>query len=89
MNCLKRIRALLPLACLIVLTGKVSAQHQKSVSGNVQDGSTKMPIAGVSVQATGTKTGSLTDTKGFFAFQVPDSVTSITVSYVGFEVIQR
>lgn len=87
MNCLTKIRALLPMACLFLLIGNAKAQNQKEIKGIVQDGGTKQPISGASVQATGTKIGTLTDAEGHFSLQIPDTVSRITISYVGFEVV--
>lgn len=86
-NCLTKMRALLPIACLTLLAGNVQAQNQKEIKGTVQDGGTQQPISGASVQATGTKIGTLTDAQGHFSLQIPDTASRITVSYVGFEVI--
>ena len=57
---------------------------EKKISGTVQsvDGS---PLIGASVIAKGTSTGTVTDLNGKFELSVPDEVTVLVVSYIGYE----
>ena len=86
-SCLTKERALLPVLCLFMLIASVKAQNQKQIKGVVQDQGTQEPIASASVRVSGTKVGTLTDKTGHFSLQIPDTSTQLSVSYVGFEVL--
>lgn len=61
-----------------------SAAQQKRISGKVLSPS-NLPMPGVNVQVKGTNIGTFTDTKGFFALNVPNTKPLIiVVSSVGF-----
>ena len=59
-------------------------KEEKNISGTVHsvDGS---PLIGASVIAKRTSTGTVTDLDGNFEFSVPDEVTVLIVSYIGYE----
>jgi TonB-linked SusC/RagA family outer membrane protein len=58
------------------------AQGTKTVTGTVTDENGEQLI-GVSVIATGTSSGGVTDVNGFFQFSVPQSVTNLNLKYLG------
>ena len=59
---------------------------QRTVRGLVTDVGTKEPLIGATIQAKGTELGTATDEKGNFSIDVPAGVSSLIVSYVGYEV---
>jgi TonB-linked SusC/RagA family outer membrane protein len=63
--------------------GLVFAQS-KQVTGLVKDNTGELVI-GASVVVKGTTIGILTDTNGKFSLDVPESATTIVVSYIGFK----
>ncbi|RYY67346.1 MAG: TonB-dependent receptor, partial [Chitinophagaceae bacterium] len=56
----------------------------RPVSGRVTN-SAGQPLAGVSVTVPGSGTGTSTDAQGQFTLNVPDAVTTLTFSYVGYQ----
>lgn len=72
-------RLLLLLACLVWMPGLVMAFN---VNGIVTDEANE-PIVGASVICKGTSTGTATDIDGRFTLDVPESGSTIQVSYVG------
>ena len=74
---MKKIFTLLFLAAL-----SLSLYAQKQVSGVVVDTNGE-PVAGASVQAKGTTLGTISDYDGKFEFEVPESVKTLVISFVG------
>ncbi|MDR3365509.1 MAG: SusC/RagA family TonB-linked outer membrane protein [Prevotellaceae bacterium] len=70
------------LACLCLSTIAAIAQS-KQVLGLVVD-EAGSPIAGASVFAKGTSIGTLTDPEGRFTMSVPETVSTLTVRYIGY-----
>ncbi len=59
---------------------------QKNASGTVTDASDGQPLPGASVQAVGTRRGVTTKTDGSFSLSnLPNQVTTLEISYVGYE----
>ena len=73
---------LLTLAALL-LTLQI-ALAQRTVTGSVLDAKTNEPLIGASVVIPGTTTGTVADIKGKFSISVPQSATSVTVSFIGY-----
>lgn len=73
-------RLLCLLTCLTLLCGSAAA---RVVRGTVVSASDKEPVVGASVFVTGTKTGTSTDIDGKFTIDVPESATTLLVTYVG------
>ena len=67
----------------MTLTGNVSAQV-RNISGKVTSSSTGQPVAGVSVVAKGTTTGTITNRDGNYHLAVPQDVTTLVFSHVGY-----
>src|SRR5688572_15595949 len=74
-----------PIILLLLCFVCTSALAQRTISGVVRDKSDGSTIAGVNVLATGTSVGTTTDAEGKFSLDVPSSVTTLSVSYVGFK----
>jgi len=69
------------LLCLFVLP--VMAQN-KTVTGKVTDSKDGSPLIGASVSAKGSTAGSITDVNGVYKISVPESATTLVVSYIGY-----
>lgn len=54
------------------------------IKGQVVDASTGEPLMGATVQPVGGGNGTATDLNGEFSLDIPNSVKSLTVSYVGY-----
>ena len=74
---MKKILTLLFLAAL-----SVSLYAEKEVSGVVVDAKGE-PVIGASIQAKGTTQGTISDYEGKFEMDVPESVKTLVVSFVG------
>ncbi|MBR4565284.1 MAG: SusC/RagA family TonB-linked outer membrane protein [Paludibacteraceae bacterium] len=74
---MKKIFTLLFLAAL-----SVGLYAQKQVSGVVVDANGE-PVIGASIQASGTTQGTISDYDGRFEMEVPESVKTLVVSFVG------
>jgi iron complex outermembrane recepter protein len=61
---------------------------QRTVTGVVKDQADGSTIAGVNILATGTSLGTTTDRDGKFSITVPESVTKLSVSYVGYKTLE-
>src|SRR5690348_15344290 len=70
-------------ALLCVLITHLSFSQTKTVTGKVNDDK-GAPVAGATVSAKGTKTGTSTDGTGTFRLTVPESIKQLTISFVGF-----
>lgn len=70
------------MACLLSFNLAVLAQT-KSVRGTVLDEETGEPIIGASVRVKGETVGTTTDENGQFTLSVPESATTLLITYVG------
>ncbi len=68
---------------LFVFVSPLAAQNGRTVTGTVVD-ETNEPLIGVSVFCDGTSIGAVTDFDGRFSLSVPEGVTNLKVSYVGY-----
>jgi TonB-linked SusC/RagA family outer membrane protein len=73
----------LSLVVTMVLFAFSFALAQRTISGTVTDG--KEGLLGASVVATGTTNGTLTDVDGKYSLEVANGVTTLTISFVGYE----
>ena len=74
---MKKILTLLFLACM-----SLGLYAEKQVSGVVVDAKGE-PVIGASIQAKGTTLGTISDYDGRFEMDVPESVKTLVVSFVG------
>lgn len=63
-------------------TANLSAQNQKTISGNITE-ENGVSVIGASVFVKGTTTGTVSDIDGNFSLSVPES-SVITISYIGY-----
>ncbi len=73
-----------PVLVLLAVFLAYSGWSQRQVSGIVTDSETGEPVIGASVRAIGAPVGAITNVEGRFAFEVPEGVTQIEVSYTGY-----
>jgi TonB-dependent starch-binding outer membrane protein SusC len=78
----KRPGSLLGFVLLLLFPAAVFAQN-KTISGKVTD-SKNSPVAGASVVAKGSTTGTSTNATGDFTLLVPEAINTLVVSSVGF-----
>ncbi|MDR0724879.1 MAG: TonB-dependent receptor plug domain-containing protein, partial [Prevotellaceae bacterium] len=76
-----RRKLILAFICFSMSTGFIFAQN-KQITGLVKETSGD-PVVGASVVVKGTTIGVLTDSEGKFLLDVPESATTIVVSYIG------
>jgi TonB-linked SusC/RagA family outer membrane protein len=77
---------MLPVAMLFAF--QVAFAQNKTVSGKVTDGKDGAPVAGASVSAKGTTTGTATGADGSFQLSVPSNAKVLVVSSVGFGTLE-
>lgn len=70
---------------LLFMLSSLSTFAQRIITGNVT-GQNNQPASGATVTVTGTNVGTQTDANGNFSITVPQGKTSLTISYVGFEI---
>lgn len=81
---MKNVKHLLSvIACFALFPAGAAAQN--TLSGKVTDAETQEPLIGANIVITGTSTGTITDLDGMYELALPEGVTSITVSYTGYE----
>jgi TonB-linked SusC/RagA family outer membrane protein len=73
------------LCTVFVLILQVSYGQEKTVSGKVTDSKDGSPVAGATVQAKGTRTGTSTRNDGTFSIAVGPNVTTLVISSIGYE----
>lgn len=81
----------LSIVLCMLFSGLWATSQQTTLHGRVTDGATGTPMAGVSVQIAGTKTGTLTDNQGGFSFAAPGSEKPIELifNYVGYTPLHK
>jgi TonB-linked outer membrane protein, SusC/RagA family len=71
--------------CVLSLCMQSVIGQERSITGKVLSDINKEPIPGASVSVKGSAIGTVTDENGFFTLQVPESATTLVVSYIGME----
>lgn len=69
---------------LPIPTAGYAVQQQKTITGTVRDAISGEPLIGATVGVKGILKTTSTDGKGNFSISVPDNVTTLVVSFVGF-----
>jgi iron complex outermembrane receptor protein len=82
MSAKKLLSFLLCAAFVFVL--QVAHAQDKTITGKVTDSKDGSPVAGASIQAKGTRTGTSTRSDGTFSLTVGPSVTAIVITSVGY-----
>jgi len=73
---------------LLLMVFFVSSFAQVQMRGKVVDKSTKEPLPGATIAADGTTVGTITNNKGEFQINVPQSSKTVTVSFIGYESVK-
>ena len=58
--------------------------QERTVTGTITDKTDGLPLPGVSIKATGSTAGTISDTNGRFSLQVPSGSSSLTFTYIGY-----
>jgi TonB-linked SusC/RagA family outer membrane protein len=69
--------------CLLCAGATALLAQNKTISGRVFSAEDNEPVIGATVIVKGTSTGAITSIDGDFTLQVPESATTLLVSYVG------
>ena len=77
-----RLRALLFLELLFLLTLSVSAQD-RTITGNITSKPNGQPLSGATVSVKGTRGGVTTDEAGNFKIKVPSQAKTLVISHIG------
>ncbi len=92
---MKNIRATWILACVFLLSLTVTAQNQKrgTISGTIIEATTNQPLEYASIYAQNNSnaavvSGGMTDSKGFFSFEVPEGNYYLKIDFLGFKTIE-
>lgn len=75
---------LLSIFLVCLLFASVVMAQDKRITGKVTSKEDGLPLPGVSVKVTGSKTGTQTDANGNFSVNAPAGSKSLEVSYIGF-----
>jgi len=68
---------------VMMFSGTLLAQN-KRVTGKVTDEADGSPMPGVSVVATGTTVGTITDANGTYSLSIPSTAKSLTFTFIGY-----
>ncbi|MEO5947622.1 MAG: TonB-dependent receptor [Chitinophagaceae bacterium] len=68
----------------LVSFAQIAVAQNKTVTGKVTDQRDGSPIIGASIQAKGSKIGTISGRDGEFSLSVPDNTKSLTISAIGF-----
>jgi len=79
-------RFLLSIAFLLAISS--AALGQRTIHGKVTDPDTGEGIIGANVVVKGTTLGTVTDYDGSYSIIVPDSATTIAISYTGYDTVE-
>jgi hypothetical protein len=82
MSCRNLIRV--SVLCTMLLLSHLAFSQNKSVSGKVTDSRDGTPIPGATVSGKGTRAATQTAADGSFTLSLPNEVTTLVISSVGF-----
>ncbi|HEX2627932.1 MAG TPA: SusC/RagA family TonB-linked outer membrane protein [Chitinophagaceae bacterium] len=82
MSCRNLIRV--SVLCTMLLLSHLAFSQNKSVSGKVTDSRDGTPVAGATVSGKGTKVATQTGADGSFTLSLPNEVTTLVISNIGF-----
>ena len=75
---------------IVLLTSIFSFSQEKfTLSGTISDLNTKETLIGVNIFILETKTGITTNEYGFYSITLPKGEYTISISYVGYQVIEE
>ncbi len=71
--------------CLLLATTKILAQEQITISGYIDDSTSKETLIGATIFCPETKTGTYTNNYGFYSLSLPSNAKTIKISYIGYK----
>ncbi|QLE01888.1 TonB-dependent receptor [Galbibacter sp. BG1] len=71
--------------CLLMCFVATASYSQRVITGSVVDQDTQEPLLGANIVVPNSSTGVVTDFDGNFSIDVPETTTSLEVSYIGYE----
>ncbi|MGB8193406.1 MAG: TonB-dependent receptor [Chitinophagaceae bacterium] len=77
------------LLCLTMLSWNVLYAQTREITGKIVDSKDSSPLAGVTIKAKNSNASTLSQTDGSFRLVVPESVTALIFSYVGFGDVEQ
>lgn len=72
------------ITCLLLLSSRLSAQKNFTISGYVKEESTGESLLGANVFVKETRKGTVTNQYGFFSLTIPEGNYTLVFSYIGF-----
>ncbi|MEM6846385.1 MAG: carboxypeptidase-like regulatory domain-containing protein [Bacteroidota bacterium] len=75
---------LLRLLSIWLLTSTAVMAQQQTITGKVVDSANDEPLPGVNILAKGTSSGTVTDIEGSYRLNVPEGVTTLVFSSIGY-----
>jgi iron complex outermembrane recepter protein len=69
----------------VLMSACLFAEAQKKISGKISDATTNAPLEGATISGKGSAVATQSDGSGKFSISIPDNVTTIVISYVGYE----
>lgn len=63
--------------------------EQQTITGTVTSSEDNLGIPGVNVIVKGTSIGTVTNMQGYYEINVPESATTLTFSFIGFQTVER
>ena len=76
-----------PSLLMVLFFSTLQAQAQTTVSGTVTEAESNSPLPGVSILAKGTQRGTLSGQDGSFSLEVPEGVSELSFSFIGYATI--
>ncbi|HVU84597.1 MAG TPA: TonB-dependent receptor plug domain-containing protein, partial [Puia sp.] len=85
----KRRSGLVKCYCLfIMLVGSLSVMAQQAVTGKIINSNDRQPVAGATIQVSGTQTFAQSGNDGSFSIHVPNQNSVLLISVVGFDKLE-
>ncbi|HEX7119064.1 MAG TPA: SusC/RagA family TonB-linked outer membrane protein [Longimicrobiales bacterium] len=76
------------LAVALLVPAAASAQQARQVTGRVTAAETGLPLDGVQVYVSGQNISTVTDSDGRYVIRVPEGVTTLVFSLIGYETLE-
>lgn len=74
---------------LFALVFQTWAQESMSLKGQIKSKKDEIPLPGVTITLKGTSKGTVTDVEGLFSLSLPVGESTLVLSYIGFESMER
>ncbi|MEQ8924262.1 MAG: TonB-dependent receptor [Fulvivirga sp.] len=77
------------LILMLMFSSILSAQSKFTLSGSLKDAETGEDLIGATVYVQELKTGTVSNVYGFYSLSIPAGVYTITVSYIGYQQLEK